>query len=438
MPSTHSQENNIAFNVNVYDKMLELQILVSILRQEFGDEAFINVTCNDDNKSPKDFRRLEIDNYLHGSRFTLPKFDEDTKTKFRNPDLTSPDSFERKLISIRRIEQLTTGVSYCANQSNAPYTVNLHADAWPLDRDGLERILSKLRKSGRPFGSRGFGYGYTSPERYPHGAIHDIFFIAENKSIRETSVLEFDPGNLALADPNTHGTIASMIQFRQGADGILWYSDLTNTLGWDGEPKLIAPNTAMRPLTYEPETALFHVNKHFFPEDFGERFMSKYLIDHGFRSGAAIESHIDDHPPGEDLVMEYEEYLRSHPSLRLMSRAKRHNANARQFIERYSELTAAGRLVYRGKQHLLNFLDSHPKLIANMCKPANVVCSVNRPNLVDRYMGNMVFFQEVERQLGSDSAIPGIIEFDIVSRDETWSRTFVGSDLSPDAERDSG
>lgn len=410
----------IAFNINFYEKFREVEILLEILEQEFGDVSYVNVMCNDTSRDPETLEHRVIDNYEIEETFTL----DESKV-----DLSG--SKRQKLLMLRILDQFTKGMRICARESDAKYTVNLHADAWPLSADGIADIINEIEETGRPFGSRGYGWAYTHGNS-PYGFLMDIFLVAENEVVREYGVFDYDPKKLILTIPNSHGTIAAMIHFRYGADGIHWYSNLIDTYGWDERQKNNVAG-AMTPLVYEPEYKLLHFNTNWFLDDYGYRFMSKYLESHGFTDGETIEQHLQQYPPGDGLIEEYEEKLATHPVLRRKERAVRHDSNPNEYDRDMSRL-GEWALILKSNARNSPLLRGGYKQLRSWYR--NYLTDYQDPGQLQAYyLDNREFLDEVARQLGQTPPLDGVLDLEVGTLDESSVPVFQEPDSDSEETR---
>lgn len=286
----------IAFSITVYDKLWDLGILTDILRQLFGSRAYIHVACNNVSYCSKTFEAFDIDALSIREVFSL--------SCDRHQALNN--HLHAALLQLRMIEQFVRGMRHCSENSHAPFTMNLHADAWPLSQEGVEGLLRHLTDTSKSFASSGRGFAYTNPLKL-EGMVNDIFFVAKNSEVKDSGVFHFDYEDLLLLNPNIHATLAHMIKYRCGIRSLHWFSDLSETLAWDGSTKVTTPRFS--PLNYDPKRHFLHFDTKDFFGDYIYLILSKFLVDHGLNKGRYIEAHLKKYPFREHIIDEYKDYL---------------------------------------------------------------------------------------------------------------------------------
>lgn len=275
--------NGIA--ISFYDKFDELAVLVDIIRHNWDEEYYI-VVSSKHSDAVKKLDTIDIDEFVSGGEIEYSP-DEGDSTVAKHDGWINLTS--RVLDSIKFTCQ-------AAIEADCDYVMHLHADAWPLEEDNFLRLTDHLDGSDDVLAMRGDGMTFRRPD-YHLGRVMDQFFVFDAQYFDDISFFDYNPLEL-LPHTSVHTSLMLLFLGRVGLSNIWHYSDMSNDVYWDGEPK-IRPFSGVRPSVLDPDWGLLHVATDEFPEDLGKSVQAMYLNRYGLTSGEHISSYIEQYERDE-------------------------------------------------------------------------------------------------------------------------------------------
>lgn len=257
----------LAVAISVYDKFEDVKILVDIFRENWKGDYDICV-CSSHPDAARHLSDCNIDKLL--SIADIPF----------NPTVPSESGTPR--MTMRVMDSIRKSCGYCS-ETQAGYTIHLHADGYPLSWDRLELLLERMRLERKYFAARGFGFGYYN-QYEPVGHFDDMFFVFDNRFAREKSLWEFGLMDFLPHKISIHGFLAMLILARVGIKNFWHYGDERETAFWDGT----MPWRLSTPMYFLPEYHFLHVNCGCFPHNLGQYLKASYLKRFGLTRGRAI------------------------------------------------------------------------------------------------------------------------------------------------------
>ena len=267
------ENRRIGIAISLYDKFEELAILHDIFRFNFQNRYYLYVCSNHPDALNKiNKMNLEFDGFIQG---------EDI---YFSPAL----NYEQKRLSlVCRSNDTVQRSCKLAIDNNCDYVMHIHCDAWPLNENKLLNMFYQLENSNYSILVRGLGWSYFGSDR-PVGGIDDHFFFFKVKDIKEKNIFDYDVLQMWPHMLSIHGILGMQILVKLGLDKCLYYSDLSNTLCWDGEKKKL-PFLPVKPSSLDSDKCFLHVHREAFPDELAQKLQSYYLNKFNFNQGQNIK-----------------------------------------------------------------------------------------------------------------------------------------------------
>jgi hypothetical protein len=270
-------EEKIGIAVSLYDKFDDLAILHDILRHNFEDDYCLSVHCNhpDGREEILEERDLDIDHYSQGG------------------EIDYRPGTQKTLRILNSIKKSSLGA-----MDECDYVMHVHADAWPLKEDKLNKLIDLMKEKNRGLAFRGQGNTFRKVEGLRLGQTMDQFFIFETQFFKEKDFWDFD-----LLDPlphmGIHNTLMLLFLGRAGRTNMLKYVDHSEDVKWDNKKKV---SVIVRPSIYNEEWGLFHCARDEFPGEYGKEVQAMRLREHSILRGQYIEKLLDEHQRSREEI----------------------------------------------------------------------------------------------------------------------------------------
>lgn len=154
-----------------------------------------------------------------------------------------------------------------------------------------------MEREGKPVAVKGRGPGGRE-DMFPMGHVNDHFMIFESNYSVEKGLFDHNPLDL-MPDRGIHSQLMLILLGNVGWSNVLYYSDNSEQVYWDGESA-----DGVRPMMYNPEWKFLHLATEDFPDDLGKSLQAIYLSENNITEGESIRNLIDKHLMDREEVVE--------------------------------------------------------------------------------------------------------------------------------------
>jgi hypothetical protein len=301
----------IGFAINTYDKFEETQILIDILQKEFkGHYPIAFCTDHPDGKSFANENNLEI--FVKAR--DIPFYPHNNHSLY----LRTSDKMQK--------------VCSASLKLDADYIMYLHSDAWVLNENKLNELITELADKNKMIGFR--EADMTNPSKIgeyaPVGQMDDHFVVFNREFAEEIKLFDYTPEYMFPHINNPHCILSLLFFIKAGLPNIVWYRDTHRMLCYDGKE---LPDGGVMPSSFDPYYHFLHVNIGAL-DKYGKAVQAMYLNRYDFQS-SFIKSFIKKHYiPDEILIDSLLELERKYNrKLRLLF-ANKYRLRTRSLIEK--------------------------------------------------------------------------------------------------------
>lgn len=247
--------------LSVFDKIEHLETNINIIRDQWENEVFVSVCCNDE-KSFDKVKKLKPDSFTTG-----------------NYNIASNPKPHRRL---RIFDCIRNSILNC----EADYIIHYHADAYIIDDQEVYKIINEMEAAGYYAAFRGKGLDYRNPKNIC-GDVDDHFCIFNRSKILESKIFSVDYQEmltfLHIGNPET--LLSKLLQENFNKNRILHYCDMSNNeVGTSTKDSFYPDNImhrALTPYNFDNQRKFLHfgnVDRDFIIENLIKRGVKASLI----------------------------------------------------------------------------------------------------------------------------------------------------------------
>lgn len=284
----------IGISISLYDKFGDLGVLVDIIRENWENNYFISV-CSNHPEAEARIADLNCD---------IDRFQQGADIKY-NPSM---DSSRRSAnLKYRVFNTIRTAIRG-ALAADVNYVMHLHADAWQLSEQKLQKLIQDMKEQNAAVAFKGRTNFFQ--DRYTPGHFSDQFIIydayaANSVNLFEREALDFPPQYVI------HQILPMICLVKLGWEKLYHYSTRSREEHWDGTPILEVRNPA-RPMLYNPKYEQLHIATEDFSDSLGKSLQAHYLQKHNITDGYHIKNLNETYSiPKEDLFRQIKDYFDS-------------------------------------------------------------------------------------------------------------------------------
>ncbi len=284
------EHNDFAVAISVYDKFDDVRLIVDIIRRNWKGKFYIAVCSSHRNPWPH-LEGCDIDEIILTDDIPLDR-----------ERYTSAKQFNLHFM-MRVVNSVQKGCRSCTEKSGAPYSMHIHADAYPLSWERIQALIQKMERQNKSFAARGDGFGLYSPSE-PLGAFDDMFFIFNNAFSKKVGLWDFEMMDFLPHKLSVHGCLSLVALMKAGLKNFYHYKAYDEIHYWDSLPVHQPPLNSSRPMSFDPEYAFLHIHESDFPGDLGRNLKAYYFQKYGISEGKSVQGYLKEWAIDEKNLME--------------------------------------------------------------------------------------------------------------------------------------
>jgi len=270
----------LTVGISVYDKIEELQILISILEKiSFVKEIYVATTCEREEVITQ-LKKLPITKLV---KINIPLVKVD-KVKFHFS------------LTARIVESQRSLVKLWLKEGDSKFYIHTHSDGWILSAYKLLQLLKAIEAKNITFAFRGTGLGYRYIPGAPLGELDDHFYVFKRAdNLLNLPMMKIDFRFFPLHILNIHGFWAAFAVLNIGLNKLWHYSNGLKWKAWDGKVLDNTYGMPLKPFVWDEDWALLHIHRESFPEDWGRSLQAYFLANFLEKSliSPTVEAFID-------------------------------------------------------------------------------------------------------------------------------------------------
>jgi len=257
----------IGIGISCYDKFDELELLIDMIRS-WGDDYEIGLCCN--HPDGVKYRHL-VDYYIQGRDLPFIEGDTREKTFFWNQDVNY-------MIRVRAADSVRSVCWLMTERSNCDWIIHVHADAWFMHKEGVEKFISDCIDKGCFAACRGTGMdtvwkpmGSTSA----YGQADDHFFAFHKDFAYIHDCWSYYPEDLLMRKYSVHGLLMTIFAVKFGLRNVWYYKELKDCLDCYEEP---LRDDETKPCVFDPDYGFLHLHRGSLPEGWGVELQAYFMM----------------------------------------------------------------------------------------------------------------------------------------------------------------